>query len=114
MNTEYIKRVIQLTSNRHADNLTLIVENGDVDIRREVSSFECRSEVFVPEWRFNVSKEEVCRRDIHIERVRVDVQLVAFNMVRATPEWLRTIYYSLSDGHDIIWELFNELIGLKI
>ena len=60
------------------------------------------------------TKGVVLRRDIHVERIRVDVQLVAVKAVRAVPESLSIVYYSLSDGHDIIWELFDELIGLKI
>ncbi len=54
------------------------------------------------------------RRDVHIECVRVDVQLVAVKVVKEALKSHRVVYYSLSDGHDIIWELFDELIGLKI
>ena len=60
------------------------------------------------------TKGEGRKRDVHIERVRVNIQLVAVKALRKGPESLRLVYHSLSDGHDIIWELFDELIGLKI
>ena len=60
------------------------------------------------------TKGVVLRRDIHVERIRVDVQLVAVKAVKEALESLSIIYNSLSNGHDIIWELFDKLIGLKI
>ena len=116
MNIECIERKHQLTSDRHADNFSFVVENGDVDIRGEVSSFERRCKICVPEMSILKSRTRVQarKRDAHVECVRVNVQLVAVKAVRAVPESLSIVYYSLSDGHDIIWELFDKLIGLKI
>ena len=48
MNIECIERKHQLTSDRHADNFAFVVENGNVDIGGEVSSFERRGKVCVP------------------------------------------------------------------
>ena len=94
----------------------MLVCISDVDIGGEVSSFERRGKVCVPEMGMLVSRQKgsVRRRDIHIECVRVDVQLVAVKAVREVTESLGIVFCLLSNGHDIIWELFDKLIGLKI
>ena len=73
----------------------MLVGNSDVDVGREVSSIELRREVLV-----------------HVERVRVDVQFMASELVSESANEGRKDRYVLSDSHDVVGQVEHEFVGL--
>ena len=77
--------MIRRTSDRHADIPAELVEDGEVDVRRQVPSIELRRE-----------------GRVHVVRDVVNVQLVTEShneLVNA----IRNERCLLANGHDIIW-----------
>ena len=77
--------MIRRTSDRHADIPAKLVEDGEVDVRRQVSSIELRGE-----------------GRVHVVRDIVNVQLVteSYNELVNT---MRNERCLLANGHEIIW-----------
>ena len=77
--------MVKRTADRHADIPAKLVEDGEIDVRRQVSSIELRRE-----------------GRVHVVRDVVNVQLVTerYNELVNT---MRNERCLLANGHEIIW-----------
>ena len=90
----YVRRRA-LTTDRDADRVVVLVEDGDVHVGREVAPAELRREV-----------------GVHVERVLVDVQLVAASGSATAEKAGRGRGYALANRHDVVRQLEHKLVRL--
>lgn len=84
----------RLTTDRNTDGFAVLVSNGDIDVGRKVASVEFGRKVLE-----------------HIQSVRVNVEFVTSQTDKHNIDHVQP-YNSLSDGHDVVRELSDELVRL--